>query len=55
MFDGLFDDGRQVATSAVFHQDIENTGISVDISVMVSYYVVVMQIFQNVSVPPDVD
>lgn len=55
MLDGLFDDRWQVAAPAVFHQNIENPGISVDVSVVVSHNVIVMQIFQDISVTPSVN
>jgi uncharacterized alkaline shock family protein YloU len=49
-FRSLFDDGGEVATATVLHENIENTGVSVNISVVISYNVVVMKVLQNISV-----
>lgn len=49
VFRSLFDDGGEVAATAVFHENVENSSVSVDVSVMVSYNVVVMQVFENVT------
>jgi hypothetical protein len=46
----LFDYGREVPATAVFHEDVEDTCLSVDISVMISYNVFVVKVFQNISV-----
>jgi uncharacterized alkaline shock family protein YloU len=48
LFRCLLDNGGEVATAAVFHKDIENSSVSVDVSVVVSYNVVVMKVFENV-------
>jgi uncharacterized alkaline shock family protein YloU len=50
LFHCLFDNGREVATAAVFHDNVENSSVSVDISVMVSYNVVVVKVLKHVSV-----
>ena len=47
---GLLDDGGEVATTAVFHEDVEDAGVAVDIAVVVSDDVLVVQIFQDPSV-----
>lgn len=47
---GLLDDGGQVAAATVFHEDVENSSVSVDISIMVSYNVFVMEVFEDVTV-----
>ncbi len=49
MFRSLFDDGGQVTTSTVFHEDVENARIPVDVSVDVSYNVFVVKVFEDVS------
>ena len=49
LFRRLFDDGGEVATAAVLHEDVENSSVSVDVSIVVSYNVVVMKVLENVS------
>jgi len=49
LFRRLIDDGRKVATAAVFHDHIESSGISINVSVMVLYNVVMMKVLENVS------
>jgi len=49
LFHRLIDDGRKISPAAVFHENIENSGISIDVSVMVSYNVIVMKVLENVS------
>lgn len=49
MFRSLFDDGGQVPASTVFHKDVENARIPVNVSVDVSYNVFVIKVFQDVS------
>lgn len=46
----LLNDSREVSTSAVFHKNIENTGFAVNVTVMISYYVFVVQVFQDIAV-----
>ena len=46
---GLFDDAREVAAAAVLHKDVEDASFSVDIAVMVSDNILVVQVFQNIS------
>lgn len=49
MFRSLFDDGGQVTTSTVFHEDVENACIPVNVSVDVSHNMFVMKVFEDVS------
>jgi len=49
LFRRLIDDGGKVATAAVFHEDIENSSISINVSVVVLYNVVMMKVLENVS------
>jgi len=49
LFHRLIDDGGKVATAAVFHENIEDSRISVDVSVVVSYDVIMMKVLENVS------
>jgi len=46
----LFDDGGEVATAAVFHENVENSSVSINVSVVISYNVVVMKVLENISV-----
>ena len=46
----LFDDGGEVAAAAIFHEDVENAGIAVDESVVVTYDVFVMQVFKDIPI-----
>jgi len=39
----------EVATSAVLHEDVDNASVSAEVSVVVSYNVVVMKALENVS------
>jgi uncharacterized alkaline shock family protein YloU len=48
LFRRLLDNGGEVATAAVFHEDVENSSVSVDVSVVVSYNVVVVTVLENV-------
>ena len=43
------DNGREVATAAVLHENIENPSVSVDVLVVVSYDVAVMKVLEDVS------
>lgn len=49
MFLCLFDHSGQVASSAVFHHNIEYASFSVDVSVVVSDYVFVVEVFEDIS------
>jgi uncharacterized alkaline shock family protein YloU len=49
LFRRLFDNGREVAATTVFHEDVENASVPVDVCVVVSYNVVVMQVFEDVA------
>ena len=46
---GLFDDAREVAAAAVFHENVEYPGIAVDVAVVISYNVFVVQVFEDVT------
>jgi hypothetical protein len=45
----LLDDSGQVPTPAIFHEYVEDPCISVNVSVMVPDYVLVVQVFENIS------
>ena len=45
----LLDHGGEVATAAKFHEDVENTRIAVNVSVMIAYNVFVMEVLQDVA------
>ena len=49
LFHRLTDDGGKVATAAVFHENIEGSRIFIDVSVVVSYDMVVMKVLEDVS------
>jgi hypothetical protein len=49
LFRRLLGDGGEVATAAVFPEDVENSNISVNVSVVISYSVVVIEVLENVS------
>ena len=42
MFLCLFDDAGKVTTTAVLHENIKNAGVSVNVSVVIPYYVFVI-------------
>lgn len=46
---GLFYHCREVAASAVFHQNVEDSSFAIDVAVVVAYDVLVMQILENIS------
>jgi hypothetical protein len=48
LFHSLFDDVWEITTSTVFHEDIENSSVTVDVSVMVADNMVVVQVFENI-------
>lgn len=50
MFLCLFDDSRQVASAAVFHEDVEDAGFAVDVAVVVADDVFVVEVFEDVTV-----
>lgn len=45
----MFDDAGEVAAAAVLHDNVEDASISVDVSVVISYDVFVVQVFENIS------
>jgi len=48
LFRHLLDSGGEIATAALF-QNMENPSVSIDVSVVLSYNVVVMKVLENVS------
>jgi hypothetical protein len=44
----LLDGSRKIASAAVFHNYVKDACISVDIAVMISYDVVVMEVLEDV-------
>ena len=49
MFLCLFDDAGEVTTTTVLHEDVEDAGVSVYVSVVISYDVFVVQVFEDIS------
>jgi len=49
LFRRLFDDSREVATTAVFHEHIYNSSVYVNASVVVSYNVAMVKVLENAS------
>jgi len=49
LFRCLLDEGGEVATAIVLHEDVKNASVSVDVSVVVSHNVVVMKVLKNIS------
>ncbi len=45
----LLDDGAEVTTSAIFHEDVENASISVNVSIVIAYNVFMVEVLENVS------
>jgi hypothetical protein len=45
----LFNDGGKVAPTTVFHKYIENSSVSIDVTIVIAYNVVMMEIFENIS------
>ena len=48
LFRRLLDNGGEVAATAVFHENIENPSVSINVYVVVSYNAVVMKVLENV-------
>jgi hypothetical protein len=46
----LLDDTREVAAAAVFHEDVEDAGFTVDMTVMVAYDIIMVQVLENISI-----
>lgn len=46
---GLFDDGGEVAASAVLHENVKDASIAVNVSVVISYDVFVVQVLEDVA------
>ncbi len=49
LFRSLFNDGGKVASTTVFHKYIENSSVSIDVTIVIAYNVVMMKIFKNIS------
>lgn len=45
---GMLDDGAQVAAPTVLHEDVENTGVAVNMSVVITYDVFVVEVLEDV-------
>lgn len=45
MFLGLLDDGREVAPAAIFHHDVEDASVAINVAVVIAHNVLMMQIF----------
>ena len=45
----LLDDAREVSATAVLHENVENSGVAVDVAVMVADDVFVMQVLEDVT------
>lgn len=46
---GLFDYNREIATATVFHKNVENTSFTVDVAVVISNNMFMVEVFQDVS------
>ena len=44
----LLDDGAEVATTTVFHKDVEDASLSVNVSVMIAYNMFVVEVLEDV-------
>lgn len=49
MFLGLFDHHGKVAASTIFHQNVQNSGFAVNVTVVIAYNVLVVQVFKDVT------
>ena len=45
----MLDDGREVTSAAVLHNDVKDTRLAVNISVVVANYVFMVKVLENVS------
>ncbi len=45
----LFDDGGQIASATIFHEDVEHTGVAVDVSVVVAHNVFMLKVLEDIS------
>ena len=50
----LFNDAGEVTTTAVLHEDVEDASVSVDVSVVISYDVFVVQVFEDISMGKEI-
>jgi hypothetical protein len=49
LFRRLIDDGGKVTSDAVCHENVEDSSVFIDVSVVFSYGVVMMKVLENVS------
>lgn len=49
----LLDDGGEIATTAVFHKDVEDASVAVDVAVVIAYNVFVVEVLQDVTIDSD--
>ena len=49
MPDRLEDDSGEIASSAVFHEDVKNPSVAVNITIVISDDVIMVEVFENVS------
>jgi hypothetical protein len=45
LFGRLLDDGGKIAPSAVLHDDVEDAGVAVDMAVMISNNMFMLEVF----------
>ena len=46
----LLDDGGEVATTAVLHEDVKDACVAVDVAVVIAYNVLVVEVLENVPI-----
>lgn len=47
---GLLEDSREVASSTILHDDIQNAVLSINVAVMIAYNMFVMEVLEDISV-----
>lgn len=45
----LLNHGGQIATATVFHEDVEDAGVPVYVAVVITYDMVMVEVFENVA------
>jgi hypothetical protein len=45
----VLDDGGEIATTTVFHQYVQNSSVSVNISIVIAYDAVMMKVLKDVA------
>ncbi len=45
----LLDDGGEVTTATEFHEDVEDARIAIDVSVMIAYDVLVVEVLEDIT------